>query len=45
MTVAVAACVCPMHPEVRADEPGPCSICGLALAPATAAAEESEPTP
>lgn len=22
---------CPMHPEVRADQPGPCPKCGMAL--------------
>jgi P-type Cu+ transporter len=24
---------CPMHPEVQADHPGPCPICGMALDP------------
>ena len=24
---------CPMHPEVRATEPGPCPLCGMALEP------------
>jgi Heavy metal binding domain len=24
---------CPMHPSVRADKPGNCSICGMALRP------------
>ncbi|HWE24148.1 MAG TPA: heavy metal-binding domain-containing protein, partial [Myxococcales bacterium] len=24
---------CPMHPEVIADEPGPCPKCGMALEP------------
>ncbi len=24
---------CPMHPEVRADKPGPCPKCGMALEP------------
>ena len=28
-----AAHVCPMHPEVRADKPGPCPKCGMALEP------------
>ncbi len=28
-----AAYVCPMDPEVRADEPGPCPKCGMALEP------------
>ena len=25
------AYVCPMHPEVREDRPGPCPKCGMAL--------------
>src|SRR5258708_4399454 len=25
--------VCPMHPEVRSDKPGPCPKCGMALEP------------
>src|SRR5262245_12616298 len=25
--------VCPMHPQVRQDGPGDCSICGMALEP------------
>jgi Cu+-exporting ATPase len=28
-----AAYTCPMHPEVRQDEPGVCSKCGMALEP------------
>ena len=32
--------VCPMHPEVVQDEPGPCPICGMALEPRTMTAEE-----
>src|SRR5579875_1633150 len=28
-----AAYVCPMDPEVRANEPGPCPKCGMALEP------------
>jgi P-type Cu+ transporter len=27
------AWICPMDPEVRADHPGPCPICGMALEP------------
>ena len=30
-----AVYVCPMHPEVTAQKPGPCSICGMALEPMT----------
>src|SRR5262249_1889649 len=32
---------CPMHPEVVRDGPGACPICGMALEPRTASAEES----
>ncbi|RMH21319.1 MAG: heavy metal translocating P-type ATPase [Acidobacteria bacterium] len=32
---AGAAYTCPMHPEVRRDEPGPCPSCGMALEPVT----------
>jgi Cu+-exporting ATPase len=31
--------VCPMHPEVRADAPGPCPKCGMALEPETVTPE------
>ena len=27
--------ICPMDPEVRADRPGPCPVCGMALEPET----------
>ena len=33
---------CPMHPEVVRDGPGDCPICGMALEPRTASAEEPE---
>jgi hypothetical protein len=26
--------MCPMHPEIRSDDPGTCPICGMALVPA-----------
>ncbi len=29
---------CPMHPDIRADKPGPCPKCGMALEPAEPAA-------
>ncbi|MBT3397316.1 MAG: hypothetical protein HN423_09090, partial [Alphaproteobacteria bacterium] len=29
---------CPMHPEVRQDEPGSCPDCGMALEPTTVSA-------
>jgi Cu+-exporting ATPase len=32
--------VCPMHPEVVRDEPGPCPICGMALEPRAVALDE-----
>jgi Cu+-exporting ATPase len=31
---------CPMHPEVLADSPGPCPICGMALEPREVTLEE-----
>jgi P-type Cu+ transporter len=34
---------CPMHPEVRESAPGNCPKCGMALEPATVAAEEANP--
>jgi Cu+-exporting ATPase len=33
---------CPMHPEIRRDEPGACPICGMALEPLAPSAEEGE---
>ena len=33
---------CPMHPEIVADGPGSCPICGMALEPMVAAADEEE---
>ncbi len=35
---------CPMHPEVRQQEPGACPKCGMALEPKTVAAEQEENT-
>jgi Cu+-exporting ATPase len=36
--------VCPMHPEVVRNEPGACSLCGMALEPRTVTvAEETNP--
>jgi len=32
---------CPMHPEVIADKPGPCPICGMALEPRVVTLEET----
>ncbi|MBB3927036.1 Cu+-exporting ATPase [Sphingobium jiangsuense] len=31
---------CPMHPEIRREEPGPCPICGMALEPVLPRAED-----
>jgi Cu+-exporting ATPase len=31
---------CPMHPEIRRDAPGSCPICGMALEPVMATADE-----
>ena len=33
---------CPMHPEIRRDEPGSCPICGMALEPLAPTADEGE---
>jgi Cu+-exporting ATPase len=33
--------VCPMHPEVVSDHPGPCPKCGMALEPRTVSVEET----
>ncbi len=33
---------CPMHPEIRRNEPGACPICGMALEPLAPTAEEGE---
>lgn len=33
---------CPMHPEIIRDAPGSCPICGMALEPVMASAEEEE---
>ncbi len=35
---------CPMHPEVRRPEPGPCPECGMALEPVTFAATRTDYT-
>src|SRR5438105_452695 len=33
---------CPMHPEIRQDQPGYCPICGMALEPVAVAGEPKE---
>ena len=35
---------CPMHPEIREQQPGPCPICGMALEPVIVSAD-SGPSP
>ncbi len=32
---------CPMHPEIRQEGPGSCAICGMALEPEVASAENA----
>ncbi|MFO0842283.1 MAG: heavy metal translocating P-type ATPase [Gemmataceae bacterium] len=34
---------CPMHPEIVRDRPGSCPICGMALEPVTATADDTNP--
>ncbi len=34
---------CPMHPEIIRDGPGSCPICGMALEPMTATADDANP--
>ncbi len=34
--------VCPMHPQIVADAPGDCPICGMALEPQSATAQEPQ---
>ena len=36
---------CPMHPEIIRDAPGECPICGMALEPIAATAEDEGPSP
>ena len=40
-----AVWTCPMHPEVRADKPGACPKCGMALEPATPMGASDEANP
>ena len=42
---AAAEYTCPMHPEVRADRPGACPICGMALEPVAMTADEPRTSP
>jgi hypothetical protein len=34
--VAATAYTCPMHPQIKSDKPGSCSICGMTLVPVAA---------
>lgn len=35
---------CPMHPEIRQDEPGKCPICGMKLVPVAASSSKKQET-
>ena len=39
---ADAIYICPMHPEIRQDNPGDCPICGMALEPEMPSLEDEE---
>jgi hypothetical protein len=39
----VAYYTCPMHPSVKSDKPGSCSICGMALVPVHTNAAVAKP--
>jgi Cu(I)/Ag(I) efflux system membrane fusion protein len=39
----VAYYTCPMHPSVKSDKPGSCSICGMALVPVYTNAPSAKP--
>jgi Cu+-exporting ATPase len=39
---ASAIWTCPMHPEIRRDQPDPCPLCGMALEPLEPSVEDSE---
>ncbi len=40
VNVSTGKYTCPMHPEIIQDEPGDCPVCGMALEPMAAVAEE-----
>jgi Cu+-exporting ATPase len=42
MTPAGTTFTCPMHPQIRRNEPGACPICGMGLEPDTPTAEGGE---
>jgi membrane fusion protein, copper/silver efflux system len=39
----VAYYTCPMHPQIKSDKPGSCSICGMALVPVYTNAPSAKP--
>jgi P-type Cu+ transporter len=41
-SLAVAIYTCPMHPEIRQNQPGNCPICGMALEPLIPELDEGE---
>jgi membrane fusion protein, copper/silver efflux system len=40
---SVAYYTCPMHPSVKSDKPGSCSICGMTLVPVYTNAPSAKP--
>lgn len=42
-SVASTIYTCPMHPEIRRDQPGSCPICGMALEPLMPSLEDDNP--
>lgn len=42
-SVAGTIYTCPMHPEIRRDQPGSCPICGMALEPLMPSLEDDNP--
>lgn len=42
VAAAVSEYTCPMHPQIRRNEPGNCPICGMTLEPVTATAEKED---